>query len=412
MKILVLSPQIPWPLYGGNVVRVYGILKELSRHGHEIVLLAGSEGPPLPADHPLRVLCREVIQYPRPASAKQSHPILAALSSALSPLPYTAAKFGGAVVTQNIRAILEREEFDLIFANFAFMAHAVPDEFARKIPVVLDEHESEALLWRQYLRQGNIAKRAFALLNLAKLNAFQKTVSSRIVAMLCASDRETEFARTFVSASVKLWTVPNGVDTDYFVPTTAMEREPHSIVLCGGYSVYRNIEAALWFAQSIFPAIQKAVPEAQFWIVGSSPPEEIRKLGENPAIHVTGTVPDVRPYYARAAVTIAPYRYGEGTKLKVLEAMASGAPVVSTPIGSQGIDVRDGEQVMIVNSPEEFAAKIVYLLTHDEARRKLAASARAVIEREYSWKKIVDDLNPKLCALARTSAKSVAVAER
>src|SRR5579872_3860414 len=75
MKILVLSPQIPWPLYGGNVVRVYGILKELSRHGHEIVLLAGSEGPPLPADHPLRVLCREVIQYPRPASAKQSHPI-------------------------------------------------------------------------------------------------------------------------------------------------------------------------------------------------------------------------------------------------------------------------------------------------------------------------------------------------
>lgn len=410
MKILVLSPQIPWPLYGGNVVRVYGILKELSRHGHEIVLLAGSEGPPLADDHPLRVLCREVVQYPRPESAKQSHPIRAALSSAFTSLPYTAAKFGGAVVTQNIRALLEREPFDLIFANFAFMAHAVPEEFARRTPMVLDEHESEGLLWRQYLRQGSLPKRAFALLNLAKLSAFQKAVCGRIVAMLCASDRETEFARTFVPQRVQLLTVPNGVDTEYFAPSPEAERDPNSIVLCGGYSVYRNVEAALWFARSIFPVIKTAVPAAQFWIVGSSPPDEIQRLADDPAIHVTGTVPDVRPYYARAAVTIAPYRYGEGTKLKVLEAMASGAPVVSTPIGSQGIEVRDAEHVMIVNSAQEFAAKIIYLLTHEEVRRKLAERARAVIEREYSWKKIVDDLNPGLCALVNDSRTSATFA--
>ena len=145
--------------------------------------------------------------------------------------------------------------------------------------------------------------------------------------------------------------------------------------------------------------------------MGSNPNQEIRQLAEIPGIHVTGTVPDVRPYYARAAVTVAPYRYGEGTKLKVLEAMASGAPVVSTPIGCQGIEVKDGEHVLIVNSAEEFARKIVYLLGHEELRRTLAARARTVIEQEYSWKKIVGDLNPELRDLvrARANAKPILV---
>jgi glycosyltransferase involved in cell wall biosynthesis len=116
---------------------------------------------------------------------------------------------------------------------------------------------------------------------------------------------------------------------------------------------------------------------------------------------VTGTVEDVRPYYARAAVSVAPYRYGEGTKLKVLEAMASGAPVVSTPIGCQGIEVKDGEHLLIVNSADEFASRIVQLLRNQELRRSMAARARSLIEREYAWKKIVGDLDPELCELVR-----------
>ncbi len=405
MRILVLSPLVPWPLHGGNLVRIYGILQELSRHGHEIVLLAGNEGPPLPADHPVKILCREVRLYPRSTSAKREQPIMAALTSALSPQPYTVAKFGGRVVRENIRKILEEEPFDMILANFAFMAHAVPVEYAQRTPIVLDEHESEGLLWRQYLRQGGVPKRAFALLNLFKMSRFQKTLGQRIAAMLCASDRETEFARTFLPPQVKLWTVPNGVDTDFFVPYAPEGRESHSIVLCGGFGVYRNSEAAIWFARSVFPQVKKEITDTEFWIVGSNPTQEVRQLAELPGIHVTGTVDDVRPFYARAAITVAPYRYGEGTKLKVLEAMASGAPVVTTPIGCQGIKVIDGEHVLIANSADEYAQRIVFLLRNEEVRKSLAARARSVIEREYSWKKIVGDLDPQLCELVRTRAQ-------
>jgi glycosyltransferase involved in cell wall biosynthesis len=401
MRILVLSPYLPWPLYGGNVVRIYGILRELARRGHEIVLLAGYDGPPLPDDHPVKILCREVRFYRPPSSARQARPVLAALASVFSPLPYTAAKFGGRVVRESIRNILEKDQFDVILANFAFVAHAIPGEFARRTPVVLDEHESEGLLWRQYLRQGGVPKRAFALLNLIKMRWFQKAVGSCIAAMLCASDREAEFARTHLPPHVKLWTVPNGVDTDFYVPGAPEGRESHSILLCASFAIYRNREAAIWFARTVFPRVKQEVPEAEFWIVGSHPNQEVRQLAEIPGVYVTGTVEDVRPYYARAAVSVAPYRYGEGTKLKVLEAMASGAPVVSTPIGCQGIEVKDGEHLLIVNSADEFASRIVQLLRNQELRRSMAARARSLIEREYAWKKIVGDLDPELCELVR-----------
>jgi sugar transferase (PEP-CTERM/EpsH1 system associated) len=400
MRILVLSPYLPWPLYGGNVVRIYGILRELATRGHEIVLLAGYDGPPLRDDHPVKVLCREVLFYRPPASAGRARPVLSALASLFSPLPYTAAKFRGRTVQGSIRKTLEADHFDLILANFAFMAQLIPADLARNTPVVLDEHESEGLLWRQYLREGGIAKRAFALLNLAKMGWFQKAVSSRLVAMLSASEREANFAQTFLPSRVKLWIVPNGVDTDFFTPS-ALEGPPGpSLILCAGFSVYRNREAAIWFVRQVLPSIRDAIPDVQFWIVGSNPPPEVLQLGECPGVHVTGTVEDVRPYYARAAVSVAPYRYGEGTKLKVLEAMASGVPVVSTTIGCQGLEVRDGEHLLVADTPDAFTERVVALLRDPTHRREIGTHARALIEQKYAWTKIVDDLEPRLWQLA------------
>jgi glycosyltransferase involved in cell wall biosynthesis len=399
MKILVISPYLPWPLYGGNVVRIYGILRELARRGHEMVLLAGYEGPPLPDDHPVRKLCKGVRFYQPPASARQARPMVAALASVLSPLPYTAAKFGGPAVAQSIRAILESDHFDLILANFAFTAHLIPAEFARRTPVVLDEHESEGLLWRQYRRQGSVAKRGFALLNLAKTRGFQRSVFSRISALLSASDREAAYTRALLPPRVKLWTVPNGVDTEFFAPAAPEDTDPNAILLCAGFGVYRNAEAAIWFARQVFPRVKKIMPATEFWIVGSNPPQEVRQLADLPGVHVTGTVDDVRPYYCRAAVSVAPYRYGEGTKLKVLEAMACGIPVVTTRIGCQGIKVEDGEDICIVETAEAFIDGVMGLLADAGRRRAMGARARQLIEREYAWTKIVGDLDLKLVEL-------------
>jgi glycosyltransferase involved in cell wall biosynthesis len=323
-----------------------------------------------------------------------------------SPLPYVAAKFGARYIQESIRRTAEKREFDLIWANFAFMAYAVPPDLCRKIPVVLDEHESEGLLWRQYLRNGSLPKRAFALINLIKLPAFQKKIMSRVAVVLANSDREADFTRRYAPHAVQVWAVPNGVDTEVFAPAQTQGNKKDVILLCSGLAVYRNRAAALWFARRMFPRIRREVPDAEFWIVGSHPNREIWRLAETPGIRVTGTVEDVRPYYQQAKVAVTPYRYGEGTKIKVVEAMACGTPVVSTSIGCQGLEVIDGKHLLIADNETDFSRRVIELLRDPQRSRTIAAAARALAVDKYVWNRIIANLEPALRRLACMSPSS------
>jgi len=406
MRVLALSPYIPWPLNGGPPIRIYYVLRELVRLRHEVVLLAGHDGPPLPATHPLRTLCQKIVTYQPPSSARSAPPILSALRSLASPLPYVAAKFGAHHIRESIQRIAEKHKFDLIWANFAFMAYAVPPGLCRTTPLVLDEHESEGLLWRQYLRHGSLAKQAFAVVNLIKLPAFQKRVMSRVAAVLSNSEREATFTRKYAPPGVQVWTVPNGVDTEVFAPAQTEGNKRNAILLCSGLAVYRNRAAALWFARRMFPQIRREVPDAEFWIVGSNANREIWRLAEAPGIHVTGTVEDVRPYYAMAKVAVAPYRYGEGTKIKVVEAMAFGTPMVSTTIGCQGLEVIDAKHLLIADNETDFSRRVIELLRDPERAQMLAASGRTLVEEKYAWGAIIGGLEPKLEALVRQTGRT------
>jgi glycosyltransferase involved in cell wall biosynthesis len=404
----MLSPYIPWPLNGGPPIRIYYVLRELVRLGHEVVLLAGHDGPLLPPTHPLHALCREIVTYQPPSSARSGAPLVSALRSLASPLPYVAAKFGARHMQESIQRITEKHEFDLIWANFAFMAYAVPPELCRTMPLVLDEHESEGLLWRQYLRHGSLAKRAFAVVNLIKLPAFQKRLMSQVAAVLSNSQREADFTSRYAPPRVEVWAVPNGVDTEVFAPAQPHGNGKNAILLCSGLAVCRNRTAALWFARRMFPKIRREVPDAEFWIVGSHPNRQIWRLAETPGIHVTGTVEDVRPYYAMAKVAVAPYRHGEGTKIKVVEAMACGTPVVSTSIGCQGIEVTDGRHLLIADNETDFSRRVLELLGDCQRGQMLAACGRTLVEEKYAWGTIISGLEPKLRALVLRTGEAAA----
>lgn len=400
MRIVILSPYFPWPAVGGPKLRIFGILKELSACGHELFLLAGHAGPV--SANPLSSLCRNVEFYRPPSNSSFSRPLIAGLRTLFSPFPYVTAKFRNAQVVRAIRVFLTSQQFDLVFANFAFLADAVPEEVAKRVPVVLDEHESEGLLWRQYLRQANVLMKGFALINLLKLVWFRRRLGSRIAVILCASDREAAYARSVLPRNVVAWTVPNGVDSDGY-GQISVSPDSKAIILCGAMGVYRNAQAAIWFAQNIFPKIRREIADAELWVVGASPTAEVRALAQKSGIYVTGTVEDVRPYYQKAAVAVAPYRFGEGTKLKVLEAMACGVPLVSTSIGCQGIEVVDGQHVLIANTERDFARHVIGLLHDADKRAQLADASRRLIEEKYTWKTIVRNLDPILKELAGRS---------
>jgi glycosyltransferase involved in cell wall biosynthesis len=177
--------------------------------------------------------------------------------------------------------------------------------------------------------------------------------------------------------------VPNGVDLEHFQPTDR-PRDPTSIVFTGSIDYRPNTDAVTYFVREIFPQIIQGHPDATFMVVGMRPPEQVKSLAGRNVI-VTGQVPDVRPYLARASVVIAPLRMGSGTRLKLLGAMAMGAAVVSTTLGCEGLAVRGGEHLLVADQPHLFARDVVRLLNDPGLASELGRQGRALVEREYGW---------------------------
>lgn len=166
-----------------------------------------------------------------------------------------------------------------------------------------------------------------------------------------------------------------------------------------------NMDAVARFAKDIFPFVRRSVPDAEFWIVGRNPGTTVRRLESVAGIRVTGSVSDVRPYYEKARVAIAPFRYGGGTKLKVLEAMAVGVPVVATKVGSQGIEAVPGQHLFIEDKSEEFAQRVIDLLRNSDLWRTMSVAARRLVEPKYSWTSIMSDAGRRLEMLVEDELK-------
>lgn len=397
MHILMLSPYLPWPLYGGSSIRMFHILRELSRRGHQIVLLAGREGASLPPGNILDSLCEEVCTYELPSWGRLGF----ALRSICSPRPYPALKFQTGSLRESLHRLLQARNLDLIWVNLLIMVDALSPDVVKGIPVVLDEHESQELMWRDYLQEGSYWQRLFALINLAKLKRLEGQILPMLRAVLCVSKIEETLMQRRAPRGVEVWTVPNGVDVEFLCPTPVRQKETNNILLCGSMCVRRNSDAATWFVKAIFPKIRRAIPDVELWIVGSSPRQEVWSLRATVGVHVTGSVEDVRPYYNKAKVAVAPYRFGAGTRLKILEAMAMGVPIVATDAGCQGIDVVDGQHILIANTEIDFSERVIELLRNPQRGQTLAEAARALVEQKYDWKAIVNALEPKLQQLVR-----------
>ena len=184
--------------------------------------------------------------------------------------------------------------------------------------------------------------------------------------------------------------IPNGVDIQKYQPLPAENASP-TLLFIGNMGYPPCVDAVLYFCREIFPLIRRKIGAAELWIVGRDPRPEVLQLNGD-GVHVTGRVDDVIPYYRQSAVCVVPLRAGGGTRLKILEAMALGRPVVSTTIGCEGLDVVDGEHLLIADTPEQFAEKTVRLLTDRQLYQHIAANGRQLVEDRYDWDKIAGRL--------------------
>jgi glycosyltransferase involved in cell wall biosynthesis len=184
--------------------------------------------------------------------------------------------------------------------------------------------------------------------------------------------------------------VPNGVDTREFQALPRPEAGQH-LVYVGNMGYRPNVDAVTYFCQEILPLIRQEIPAAEFWIVGNQPLPEVYDL-QNDYVHVTGRVEDVRPYYEKSTVCVIPLRASGGTRLKILESMALGRPVGSTSVGSEGIEIRDGENILIGDDPQTFARQTVRLLQEEALWQNISNHARQFVLDHYDWDAITERL--------------------
>jgi glycosyltransferase involved in cell wall biosynthesis len=195
-----------------------------------------------------------------------------------------------------------------------------------------------------------------------------------------------------------VYVVPNGVDVHRFTPTETAPADD-SLIMTGTVGYYPNLDGIVWFLREIFPHIRAVRPHAQLRIVGQLNAPAAERIGHPAGVVLTGRVPDVRPYVARSSVFVVPLRVGSGTRLKVLEAMAQGIPVVSTTIGCAGLAVTHEEHLLIADSPTEFAAATTRLLADPALRTRLSGNARRLVAAQYDWGPIVEQLERVYAAI-------------
>jgi polysaccharide biosynthesis protein PslH len=388
MRILFLSPRQCWPALTGARLREYHLAKALGRRAALThVFFAQGDGPvPGPAELPF---CRAILPVSRPRLYTAGK-IVRGLWSRW-PLPVI--NYSSAEMSAALEDLLDREEFDLVHLDSLHMGAYIPLlERMSRAPIVFDWHNIESEAMRRYsMAAASAARRTYAALTARRLAAFEDYALGKGLGHAVCSARELEQLRR-LRPSARLAVIENGVDADAFGGNAELSSNRRRIVFVGSMDYGPNVDAAVFFAGAIWPWLRAQFPEWTLTIVGSNPAPAVLALRHEAGVEVTGTVDDVRPYYREALAAIVPLRSGGGTRLKILEAMAAGTPVVSTPLGAEGLMVVPGENILIAESREHWQAHFAALAPQGELWNRIARAGRALAQSRYDWRTIGESL--------------------
>jgi glycosyltransferase involved in cell wall biosynthesis len=359
-------------------MRNFQLLRHLSRR-HAISLLtyrirgeSDRERDPGPLGWSVHTVDDE-----RPLGARKRR---AQLASLLSPGSFQRRSLSTPAMQGAISRLLAEGDYDVVQVEQSQLGGVHLGSGAVSL---LDEHNLEYEVFSRALRtEPSPVRRLYNLVEFVKVRHEERCAWKRFDGCIVTSRREQAVINRYLPTKPTV-VVPNGVDLEHFQPSDR-PRDPTSLVFTGSIDYRPNADAVTYFVREIFPEILQAHPDATFTVVGMRPPDQVKSLaGRN--IIVTGQVPDVRPYLARASVVVVPLRMGSGTRLKLLEAMAMGAAVVSTTLGCEGLAVRDSEHLLVADPPHQFARDVVRLLNDSRLAGELGRRGRALVEREYGW---------------------------
>lgn len=400
MRILILSPTFPIPPNNGTKRRIFAFATHLARD-HDVTLVCLNDLEVQKSSVENQIPCRT---YSIPGRRSKLYALLRTFASRY---PYEVIKFYNNELQEILKQLFSRYRFDVIWVNcFAMASYLLKIKTSnwKQNLLLLDQHNLDESVWHSFVKSRiNPFWKLFALRQLIKVKRLQARWLPLFRVILSVSKDDIKLMQPYINSRTQIWLAPNGADTHYFKPVLSLRKHcPNPRIVFGGsMDVTMNQDGVLWFIKEVYPLVHKKIPSIQFWIVGRNPPLKIQRLNKIPGVHVTGTICDVRDYYAHADVFIVPVRLGGGTKLKTLEAMAMALPIVSTSTGAQGLQVLSGKHLYIANDAETFANRIIELIRDREKAIEMGKEARYVVEKHYGWDAIVKNTEEKLVELIR-----------
>lgn len=386
MNIVIVAPRFPFPLDKGDRLTIYHMLRFFSER-HKVSLVCFLEDGQDPAwVEKVEPFCEKVVVVPHQKLRAYANCITGAVDRTPLQLHY----YSDPAMKEAVRKVIESEKPDLLYAHTIRMGQYI--EPYTNIFRVLAMQISMTLNYRRLAEQaGGLPSKVFHNLEYRKVRAYEGRYARKFDKVLLISQHDLN-AIEQDRPEQNVFFSPHGVDFEFFKPDLEIAKDPCSLVFTGNMNYAPNVDAARFFHDEIFPLVRAEIPDVKWNIVGADPAPEILAFQSDPAITVTGRVPDLRDYMNKAEVAIDPLRVGAGLQNKVLEGMSTGLPMVITSVANEGIRALDGENILIADSPADFACQIVRLLSDASLRRQLGSEARQFIIENWSWEKHFSDL--------------------
>lgn len=402
LHVAVVDEELPYPANSGKRIRTLSLLVRLARR-HRVVLIThrnldAAEVEPATAylnSQGIEVIVVDRAAPPRSVQSRSPRFYAGLAANLLSPRPYIVDANYSLALREVVQRYERDHDVDLWQCEWTPYAEVLRDIDAHR--KVIMAHNIESLIWQRYHEtESNFLKRWYIKRQCDKFERFESRVFREVSSVVSVSEADAALAREIFTAP-RLSVVENGVDLDYFLPRPG-PRDHRLILYVGSLDWRPNLDAVNLLRQQIFPQILAKEPGARLCIVGRNPPDAlVRETARESSIELHADVPDVRPFLARCGVLAVPLRIGGGSRLKILEALAMAAPVVSTRIGAEGLRLVPGRDLTIVESPEDMAESVLECIRNHKAACDQADRGRLTVSANYGWDRLADELEKIWC---------------
>jgi len=393
LKILLVTSSLPYPPVVGAKLRVWNLLKHIADL-HEVTLLSlldsADEAQYIPY---LQRYCSRVETIVKQRRRPRGKLLLRLLQTMLVGQPPRNGIAYFKEMKLKIQEVIKSQVFDIVHIEQSHMAPYVEFMDCAKNPAYLITlYDIGATQYERLLAiKSTFQNRFFTWLDWFFLRSWEPSyLAHHFDKCMVVSSVDRDILRK-ANPALDPVVISNGVDTSLYelLPDCS---ESKDILFIGKMNYPPNVDSVLFFYQEVFPLVRRQVSEARILIVGTSPSPEIQDLANDPKVELAGQVEDIIPYYKRACISAVALRAAGGTRLKILESMALGRPVISTSIGCEGLAVTHGENILIADTPADFAARTVQLMKDKDLRQRLILNGRRLVEKEYDWKIIAQQL--------------------